>query len=458
MRKTLIRKACASACYSEQLAELNPQGLATMRTSFDPHKSSGSTFVDADGKSYLDAFMHISSIPLGYNNADLRSAITDNADVITHIISRSAVGIFPPSDLPELLKKPLEVAPPGMKHVQNLMCGTCSVENALKTAFGHFADRKRKGRPHTQEELESCMKGQAPGSTQAVALSFKGCFHGRSFGVMSMTNSKAAIKVDMPAFEWPHATFPTLKYPLEENIRENEEEEARCLAEVEQIIEDWAGKGKPVACMITEPILAEGGDRYASDDFFRKLVAIAKKNGIYFIADEVQTGVGATGKMWAHEWWGLDSGVDMVTFAKKAQACGFYYTDELISNPNTRIFNTWMGDPVKLVLMNKVIEVIQRDSLLKHSLKLGDYLINGLRSIENESNGFVNSTRGRGLFSAINFETSEQRDKVVKKMMDKGVLVGPAGSHAIRFRPHLKFSESETDMLLENLRTCVKEL
>lgn len=57
---------------------------------------------------------------------------------------------------------------------------------------------------------------------------------------------------------------------------------------------------------------------------------IAKKNGIYFIADEVQTGVGATGKMWAHEWWGLDSGVDMVTFAKKAQACGFYYTDELI--------------------------------------------------------------------------------------------------------------------------------
>lgn len=113
---------------------------------------------------------------------------------------------------------------------------------------------------------------------------------------------------------------------------------------------------------------------------------------------------------------------------------------------------------MKLVLMNKVIEVIQRDSLLKHSLELGDYLIAGLKSIENESSGLVNSTRGRGLFSAINLETSDQRDQVVKKMMDKGVLVGPAGSHAIRFRPHLKFTQGEIDILVENLRTCVKEL
>merc|ERR1712066_1218257 len=85
-----------------------------------------------------------------------------------------------------------------------------------------------------------------PGSPDLVALSFKGCFHGRSLGVMSMTNSKSAIKVDMPAFEWPHASFPELRYPLEENVKENEAEEARCLAEIEDIIYTWGKAGKPV--------------------------------------------------------------------------------------------------------------------------------------------------------------------------------------------------------------------
>lgn len=101
---------------------------------------------------------------------------------------------------------------------------------------------------------------------------------------------------------------------------------------------------RPVAAVIIEPVLAEGGDKHASDDYFRQLRLIAKKHGAYFIVDEVQTGVGATGKFWAHEHWGLQAGEepDFVTFSKKMQASGIYHKKELRPNAAYRIYGTWM--------------------------------------------------------------------------------------------------------------------
>jgi len=232
----------------------------------DIEKSQGSTFVDSQGKEYLDAFMQISSIPLGYNNEELISAISDK-NVLRSIISRPAIGMFPPKNLPDLLENPLKAAPNGLKYMQTMMCGACSVENAIKNAFGHFGDKLRNGQAVSDLHYASALKSEAPGSPDVVALSFNGCFHGRTLGALSMTCSNAKIKVDFPAFKWPRVDFPQLKYPLHEHESENNAEEARCLAQAEEIFEIQNKKSAPIAAVIIEPIQGEGGDRMASDDY-----------------------------------------------------------------------------------------------------------------------------------------------------------------------------------------------
>ncbi|CAG2067854.1 unnamed protein product, partial [Timema podura] len=104
-----------------------------------------------------------------------------------------------------------------------------------------------------------------------------GAFHGRTLGVLSTTHSKYIHKIDIPAFDWPIASFPQYKYPLEENKRENEAEDKKCLAEVEDLIVQYKKKGIPVAGIVVEPIQSEGGDNEASPQFFQQLQRIGVK-------------------------------------------------------------------------------------------------------------------------------------------------------------------------------------
>merc|ERR1712176_291955 len=368
------------------------------------------------------------------------------------------MGIFPPAALTELLELPLTIKPNGTHHIQTLMCGSCTVENAFKSAFGYQAYKERGGEGPSELELQSCMDGISPGSPDRVILGFRGAFHGRTFGSLSVTNSKAAIKVDMPAFDWPHAPFPNLKYPLDapENIRENQAEESRCLEEIEDIFFQYKNiLNRPVAAMIIEPIQGEGGDRIASDDFYRNLKKICEKYDSVFIVDEVQTGFGATGKWWASDFW--DISTDILCYAKKSQACGFYYSDKFSHNPNTRIFNTWMGEPLKLVMMSKCIEIVNRENLLNNATKVGNMLHDGLLELQKETDGKVNSIRGRGLIQAFDGHSVEFRDKMVNKTFKNGLLIGPCGNKGIRFRPSLNFTEEDCAKTLDILRKSARE-
>jgi 4-aminobutyrate aminotransferase/(S)-3-amino-2-methylpropionate transaminase len=120
------------------------------------------------------------------------------------------------------------------------------------------------------------MKNATPGTPDLVALSFKSAFHGRLFGSLSLTRSKAIHKLDIHAFDWPAVSFPKIKYPLEEFEAENAESESRAIAEVEECIVEWSKKGKNVAALIVEPIQSEGGDNHASPNFFRALRTITR--------------------------------------------------------------------------------------------------------------------------------------------------------------------------------------
>ena len=118
-------------------------------------------------------------------------------------------------------------------------------------------------------------------------MSFRGGFHGRTFGALSCTHSKSIHKLDVPSFDWPIATYPLYKYPLNENLIQNEEIDRKCLQEVQDLIDEYERKGAPVAGLIIEPIQGEGGDNHGSVQFFQRLRKLCSKNGVAFIVDEV---------------------------------------------------------------------------------------------------------------------------------------------------------------------------
>jgi 4-aminobutyrate aminotransferase/(S)-3-amino-2-methylpropionate transaminase len=327
----------ASSKLQAEMGEL--QEHRTLHFFADYHRSAGNYIVDADSNTLLDVFCQISSMPIGYNHPALKEAA--KSDRWTEaLINRPALGIAPDVSWPKLLEQVfMKVAPPGLKQICTLMCGSCANEVAFKAVFMRYMNVKRGGPAvaFTPEELSSCMKNQAPGSPELSILSFEGSFHGRTFATLSATRSKELHKIDIPAFDWPAAPFPKLKYPLAQHEAANRAEEDRCLRRVEELIETWP---KAVAGVIVEPIQAEGGDNTASPYFFQRLREITKQRGVSLIVDEVQTGGGPTGKFWAHEHWNLSSPPDIVTFSKKLQAAGFYHNVEFRPTAGYRNFNT----------------------------------------------------------------------------------------------------------------------
>lgn len=322
----------------------------------------------------------------------------------------------------------------------------------------YHVHKKRNGKAPTKEDLESTMMNQAPGSANLSILSFKGAFHGRTFGALSCTHSKPIHKLDIPAFDWPIATYPLYKYPLNENEQENRKVDQECLAEVEDLIEKFKKKGKPVAGLIIEPIQGEGGDNRASDYYFQELRKLATKNDVAFICDEVQTGCGPTGRFWAHEYWGKDASPDIVTFSKKMLSGGFFYKDDFRPDQGYRIFNTWLGDPSKLILLNAAIKVIKSENLVQNIEKVGAKLLNGLEKLSKQSPGLVSNARGRGTYCAIDFSTPDLRNKAIQLLHLNGVHCGGSGESALRLRTTLTFGEKHVDLFLERFEKVLKQL
>ncbi|CEI68460.1 4-aminobutyrate aminotransferase [Fusarium venenatum] len=422
----------------------------------DYTKSQGNYIVDPDGNVLLDVFAQIASIAVGYNNPALIKAAS-SPEMINSIVNRPALGAFPSHDWADLLKSSLlSVAPKGLDNVFTAMAGSDANETAYKAAFMWRRQQERGGPDvdFSPKELDSAMNNQSPGSPDLSILSFKTGFHGRLFGSLSTTRSKAIHKIDIPAFDWPQATFPKLKYPLEENVEENKKIEQASLDEVEHLIKSWH---HPPCAVVVEPVQSEGGDNHASPDFFRKLRNLTKKHNILLIVDEVQTGIGATGKFWAHEHWNLETPPDIVTFSKKAQAAGFYYADPAIRpNKPYRQFNTWMGDPARAILFKAIVDEIKKNDLVNHTAKVGDQLFKDLESLSKKYPGQIENLRGKGQGTFIAFD-SPKRDKFLTEAKTLGVNIGGSGADAVRLRPMLIFQQKHADILLDAVEKIVKK-
>lgn len=416
----------------------------------DYESSTGNYLADVEGNVYLDAYSQIASIPVGYNNHHLRDT-AQSPQMISAMINRPATGFFLRHDYAQILRDSvLKVAPPGMPHVWMAFTGSDANESAYKAAFIWYRRRET----WTTEEKVSCMENQRPGSPELAVLSFKGGFHGRMFASLSTTRTKVLHKMDIPSFNWPQAPFPQLKYPLDKHKAENEYEEERCLQECRRIMDNWHC---PVAAIIVEPIQSEGGDNHASPRFFQALQDIASTSGAVFIVDEVQTGVGSTGKFWAHEHWNLPSPPDIVTFSKKFQAAGYYFSNpELRPQVALRLFNTWLGDPCRAILAKAIIEEIDSRNLIAQVQEVGEYMQERLAELAKNRPGHLINIRGQGTMIAWDEADTEQRNSLVTSLRRLGVIVGTSGDATVRLRPMLIFEKKHADILLSALAAATK--
>ncbi|ODV90548.1 hypothetical protein CANCADRAFT_31469 [Tortispora caseinolytica NRRL Y-17796] len=418
----------------------------------DYSKSTGNYIADADGNLYLDVYMQIASIALGYNHPTLIEAAKSDA-MTRALVSRPALGSFPSVEWEDQLRNGLlKYAPPGMNQVWTAMAGSDANETAFKAAFMYYQFKKRGSTSKfTPEEEASVMENQSPGAPEMSILSFASGFHGRLFGSLSATRSKPIHKLDIPQFKWPKAPFPVYQYPLAENEAANKAEDDRCLDALREIIKTWKS---PVAAAIIEPVQSEGGDNHGSPYFFQEVRKITKEMGVLLIVDEVQTGVGATGKMWAHEHLNLPFPPDIVTFSKKMQAAGYYFADpELKPELPYRQFNTWCGDPARAIIAKGICEVIDSEGLVAHTAEVGDYLFGELTKLSKKYPKMISNLRGEGRGTFIAWDTPDgaARDAFLSKMRTLGVNCGGCGPAAVRLRPSLTFSKNHADVLLETI-------
>lgn len=431
------------------------QDARTVHVYQDARRSLGNYLVDVDGNVLLDVYGHIAALPLGYNHPDLLAAWREGRfDWAAGY--RPALGIAPPAEWVDLVTGPLQrIAPRGLTRLVTVTTGSEAVENAMKAAFIRTIARRRAGALPTAEDLAACMDNRQAAANRLKIASFAGGFHGRSLGALSATRSKPIHKLDIPAFDWPVLPFPALRFPLEQHAAENVEAEARSLQAVEACFRDHPDE---IAALIVEPIQGEGGDRHASPHFFRELRRLTSEYGVAFIVDEVQTGGGATGDWWAHSAWDLPEPPDIVTFSKKMQIGGFYLRDDLMPAEPYRIFNTFLGDPLRGAQLGVVIEVAERDHLLRNVRVTGELLLAGLHVLEGDFPSLLANARAAGCFAAIDVRDGFTRDRLVGELRQRGMETGGCGEHGIRFRPALVFGPRHAEEALEHLQAACRAM
>jgi L-lysine 6-transaminase len=224
------------------------------------------------------------------------------------------------------------------------------------------------------------------------------------------------------------------------------EAEGQALEQVKQAIRQL---GDRIAGLIIEPIQSEGGDNHFRPEFMQALRQQCSENRIIFILDEVQTGIGLTGRLWAHEHQGVQP--DIISFGKKTQVCGMLagpIVDEVQDNVfqrSLRIGSTFGGNLVDMVRCKRILEIIESESLVAAAEQQGAYLLAKLQDLQSRFADTLSNVRGQGLLCAFDLPDPEFRQRFAKQCIRAGVLVVGCGPNSIRFRPHLNISTAEID-------------
>ena len=412
----------------------------------DFEKSHGSYIVDRlTGKEYLDMFSMFASAAVGYNHPYILEKANWLGKMAIYKPTLSDVYLQEYADFMDVFSR--VAIPKELPYCFFVEGGALAVENALKTAFDW------KTRKNWQKNIDK---------EASLVIHFKQSFHGRSGYTLSLTNTSDPRKHQyFPKFEWPRITNPKLNFPItEENLEETIKHEQMALLNIQEAI---LANPDEVACIIIEPIQAEGGDNHFRNEFFAELRRICDENEILLILDEVQTGIGMTGKMWAYE----DLGIipDVISFGKKTQVCGILANKEKLDEvehhvfvESSRINSTFGGNFIDMLRFQLVLEIIENESLVENSKVVGEFLLEGLLKLEQKFPEQIFASRGKGLMCAFDLKDHDNRNWLYKSLYEEGVLVLTCGEKSIRFRPHLNVTKEEIQIVLDKINSVFENL
>jgi 4-aminobutyrate aminotransferase len=387
----------------------------------------GTEVWDVDCNRFLDFAAGIAVAATGHSHPQVVKAIQDQAEQFIHISSD-----FYHEKWVQLGEKFNEIAPftgPAASFMTN--SGTEAVESAIKLA-----------RYHTR---------------RPQFIGFLGAFHGRTMGSVSFTASKSAYKGRFfPLMNGVvHAPFPDSYRPVI-LCRKGEGYGEAVVRYIEEQIMERILPPDEVAGFLIEPIQGEGGYIVPPPDFFPALRQLCDKHGILLIADEVQSGMGRTGKWWAIENFGVEP--DIITSAKgiaSGMPLGAMITrKEVMSWPKGSHGNTYGGNPIACAASLATIDLIERE-YLQNAREVGEYTLDALAEIM-VRHPSIGDVRGIGLMIGIEFVKDREskdpaiklRDDIVDLSFERGLLTLGCGGSTIRFSPPLSTSKSEVDEAL----------
>ncbi len=407
----------------------------------------GTTLVDVDGNEYLDAYSALWNVNVGYGRQEIADAVYAQIQELCYY-PHSQINV-PATELAAQLAACL---PGDLNHVYFCNSGSEANETAIKIA-------RQYGRQ------------TYPGENRYKIITRYRGYHGFTYGAMSATGQARRRKAFEPLVPGFHHAHPPYCYRCPLGLDEKSCNDA-CVNDIERIIQSEGPE--TVIAVIAEPIIGGGGIIVPSDDYFPKLRKICDDYGLLLILDEVITGFGRTGKMFACEHWDVQP--DIITLAKGLTS-GYIPLGACVAS--TSVFNTFLGNsdenrefsqvctygghPVACAAGVANLNILQSERLWENAEKVGNYLHEKLKTLE--ALPIVGDVRGKGLMLAVeliqtdgtHLETAKT-NQIVGQLREKGVIVGKIGhavdepENIIYIAPPLILTESEADKIFNTLR------
>ncbi len=380
---------------------------------------------DVDGNRFLDFAAGIAVVATGHSHPKVVKAIQNQVEKFIHISSDFYHPIWV-----ELGEKLNEIAPFADEAVSFMTnSGTESVEAAIKLAR-HYTGR-------------------------SVIIGFLGAFHGRTMGAVTLTASKPVYHQGFyPLMNGVlHAPFPDPYRPILTSLP-SEDYGRTVVRYIEEQLMGHIVPANEVAAVLVEPIQGEGGYIVPSREFFPAVRELCDRYGILLIVDEVQSGMGRTGKWWAVEHFGVEP--DMVCAAKgiaSGMPLGAVIAKQHLMNwPKGAHGNTYGGNPVACAAALATIELIE-DEFMQNATEAGEYMLDALEEIRSQHPLNVGHIRGIGLMIGVEFVKNQAtkepagslRDKIIHNAFKRGLLLLGCGKSVIRFAPPLSVTQQEID-------------
>jgi 4-aminobutyrate aminotransferase-like enzyme len=457
----------------------------SLPVAFNPAESVGPYLAaidrDATGQPYrfLDMGALIATQAFGENEPAVVRAVLEALPFVTSRYAHSEYQTVLSLRLKAELNR---IAPAGTPRHFIVNTGAESVENAIKSVL-----------------LNRVMT--SPERDGGFIVSFDGAFHGRTLGALAVTHRKRA-RLGFPTFDWPHVPFPveearspketarreerTLKQvwdllvsgrmPKAEKSRDTFKRELEAIDEflkarevegvrdVSAFVEaqranltaDVIRRSKRAAAVLVEPIQGEGGVRLASAHFMRRLRLLTRIYDVPLIFDEVQTGWGMTGRMWAHELFDLPCPPDVVTWAKKAQNGVLFVSEELATffQEEKKFNTTWEGDSVGMIRLLALLDRMD----LEQVQRTGDHARKTLETFAREHRDLVRNVRGSGVMLAFDIIRADWCEALLDRAFRRGLILLSAGDRTVRFYPRYDIEPSAIDEALSILRLAIADL